>query len=211
MIAGTQIQVPKALELCPRPLASSSGSAITCGSLPEWFLSALISLSGKEPRISRASKKIEMLPEWAQKNLISLVHVMPCYCAKSMANGELRIHKSNGTYVGIVQSLKEIQANSSGGGGDENVVLLLSCPDKTHRITRNNVPDVVKIVRKPLKNSENIEEASKSPMQVLEPENETTGCGQYSAKDGILWIMVEGKSAMQRIVKRLTEGTLNPN
>jgi hypothetical protein len=180
------------LDPLPRPLGPS-GSRInhTC-SLPEWFMSTLTSSNGGiQPRVSSVrSDKKELLPLWAQKNMITLVHVMPCYCAKSMSEGEMRIHKSNGTYVGVIQNPTKEEKNS------ENIVLL-SCPHKTHRITQNLLPGTIKIVKKGLKSSTECEDAMDSVKE--------TDFSQYH-RDGILWIMIEGKEDMGAVMRRLHKG-----
>jgi len=61
---------------------------------------------------------------------------------------------------------------------------------------------VVKIVRKaPGNNKENDEESGK----VMEALKETE-FGQSGVKDGILWIMIEGKGAFKQILDRLGGG-----
>jgi hypothetical protein len=198
VVAEGRDQLPKAiLDRLPRPLASSSSSSLNICGLPKWFTSALSHASGKDPRVSNARKKQDMLPGWAKENLVELVHVMPCYCVRDMAMGELRMHKSNGTYVCVIQNPKNAEHN------EENAMLLLSCPVQSHRIIRNEFPDLIQIVRKCFKKDE-AEHASNQMETVKETDFSQSG----SSQGGILWILVDGKKGFERMLDGLSSGKL---
>lgn len=121
-----------------------------------------------------------MLPVWGQENLVCLVHVKPCYCVDSMTSvGEIRIHKSNGTYVGITKK-----------PDSDETVLLMCCPDKTHKIKENKFPGII-----PLASSED------SKPLLLEEEK----AGQVRS-GGILWVVVHGKDGFRKIMSVLASG-----
>jgi hypothetical protein len=145
--------------------------------------------------VSNARKKQDMLPEWAKENLVELVHVTPCYCVRDMALGELRVHKSNGTYVCVIQNPKYSEKN------EDNAMLLLSCPVQSHRIIRNEFPDLIQIVRKCFRKPE-------AGPATIEAVKETDFSQSGSSEGGILWILVDGKHAFEKILEGLSRGEL---
>jgi hypothetical protein len=196
---GVQVHLPKAHMNHPSsPLASSSSSVMTCG-LPKWFTSTLSSSGAINLKISKTSNKTTMLPEWAQRHLVELVHVKPCYCAQSMSKGELRLHNSNGTYVGVIQ-------NPKGDQSEEDVWLLLSCPGTSHKIKENKLPDVIKIVKKQFRSFSGDSEISEHEIETVKE----TNSGQLES-DGVLWILLDGDEALQNIIKRLSKGIIMIN
>lgn len=183
-LTGAKCQGTKSQALCPRPLASSSSSCPVC--LPSWFQSELARVSSGNLRVfnKKEPKHLSKLPEWARNRLLGLLHVAPCYCAKSMAEGVRRVHNSNGTYVAVLEN------------SDKKTTLLLSCPSKEHRIVINKLPEVIKIIRK-IKGGA----AQDAFEDSVEPVKETDFSQSFNE---FLWIMIEGEEAFRAMLGRLS-------
>jgi hypothetical protein len=102
------------------------GASADPGDLPEWFVSGLRAVTGKElsdvrtdlPYLSRLR---ETLPDESRD--VTLYHVPSSWCANSMVNDKRHIHDKNGTVFAADSRLGVVYATCSSG---------------THKITENN-------------------------------------------------------------------------
>ena len=125
----------RTIQSVPHPLEAGeavSFSKPVAGNLPKWFLSGLAqALGGGENarqqlmvRCNQQSireKWVGSLPESLRKSA-AVAHVYPCWCALKMAEGDLVVHRRNGTIVAV---------------DSHSDTVYLACATGDHKITKS--------------------------------------------------------------------------
>lgn len=108
--------------------------------LPKWLESALHSVTGRELESVRTDlpflqKLKETLPEAAKD--ATLYHVPSSWCANSMTNDRVHIHKKNATIFAVSQNAQNAQNAQNPQSSQYTVYATCSTGSSGHRIIEN--------------------------------------------------------------------------